>query len=368
VATDYNDPIDATNYPLIPGPLERLRRDLRDASLRGLSPSEIRYIVDLYYQVQGFRIGANNQTRALEKADEPNLLIGWARDSFVTIEDDIQKALSKWTREEPTGLAFWARSILGIGPVITAGLMAHIDITQASSPSAVWRFAGLDPTSSWLGREKAAALVNEVVPARADVTAEHVATLALRANRNPDRLAAMAQRDEGNITRASLTAALAKRPYNADLKRLCFLIGESFIKVQNNAKDVYGKLYAQRKAKEAEANEQGAFSEQAATVLANKRIGHDTDAYRAYSVGKLPPAHLHARARRYAVKIFLSHYWCVAYYLTYDRIPPRAYAIEHLGHVDEIPIPNMLPAMREAYEAARKGTVRSVLPEAGQES
>jgi len=35
-----------------------------------------------------------------------------------------------------------------------------------------------------------------------------------------------------------------------------------------------------------------------------------------------------------------SHYWHVAYEIHYGVVPPRAYVIEHLGHVDEIPIPN----------------------------
>ena len=41
--------------------------------------------------------------------------------------------------------------------------------------------------------------------------------------------------------------------------------------------------------------------------LEKYKIGKTTDAYKAYSVGKLPPAHIHARAKRYAVKMFISH-------------------------------------------------------------
>jgi len=60
----------------------------------------------------------------------------------------------------------------------------------------------------------------------------------------------------------------------------------------------------------------------------------------AYSKGILPPAHIHARAKRPIVKLFLSHWHKVAYQVHYGEKPPSPYAIEHLGHVHEIPVPN----------------------------
>ena len=131
-----------------------------------------------------------------------------------------------------------------------------------------------------------------------------------------------------------------KRPWNAALKTLCWKIGESFVKVHNNEKDIYGKLYAQRKALEIERNERGEFADQAKAKLATTRIGKTTDAYKSYSVGKLPPAHIHARAKRWAVKIFLSHWWEVAYEAHYGEKPPfEPYPIAHLGHVHKIAVP-----------------------------
>jgi hypothetical protein len=53
------------------------------------------------------------------------------------------------------------------------------------------------------------------------------------------------------------------------------------------------------------------------------------------------------------VKLWLSHYHCVSYYLANQRLPPRPYVISHLGHVDEISPPNMgiVPGLTEAWEA-----------------
>ena len=131
-----------------------------------------------------------------------------------------------------------------------------------------------------------------------------------------------------------------KRPFNAALKVLAFKIGESFVKVQNNDKDVYGKLFVQRKAFEAARNERGELADQAVAKLAKFKIGKDTDAYKAYSVGKLPPAHIHARARRWTVKLLLAHTWEEMYRRHYGKAPPLPYPVSHLGHAHKIERPN----------------------------
>jgi len=130
----------------------------------------------------------------------------------------------------------------------------------------------------------------------------------------------------------------------------CWKIGESFVKVKNNPKDVYGKIYEARKAYENEKNERGDYSEQAKLILSKKKIGKDTIAYQYYSEGKLPPGHIHARAKRYAVKLFLSAFHEIAYFVHYGALPPKPYVIEHLGHVDYIAPPNthLIPGYQEA--------------------
>lgn len=256
-------------------PLQRLDRDLRKAA-RTLSPAEARYMVDLYYQVQEYRKRAANQDRAMTESGEPHDLVKWVFGAMHTLENDIKRALDEYSDSQLPGR--WARSIVGIGPVISAGLLAHIDIEKAPTVGHIWRFAGLDPTVTW---EKK-----------------------------------------------------TKRPWNAQLKVLTWKIGESFVKVCNNDQDIYGHIYVTRKELEQARNQQGLYAEQAASVLAAKRIGKDTEAYKAYSQGFLPPAHIHARAKRYAVKLFLAHYHHVAYECRYGAQPPKPYVIEHLGHVD----------------------------------
>jgi hypothetical protein len=261
-------------------PLERIRRDIRAASST-LSHQEARYLVDTYYQVQTFRLAAAAQVRSLNDAAEPNAFVGWTQSTMEYIESQIKHALDVYTDHHPVGA--WSKSIVGIGPVIAAGLLAHIDITRAPSVGHIWRFAGLDPTVSWNRGEK--------------------------------------------------------RPWNADLKVICWHAGESFVRLHNHADDVYGKVYAERKALEQAKNERGDFADLAKHVLAEKRFGQNQSRAE-YEAGRLPAAHLHARAKRYAVKLFLAHWHHVAYVVAYGIQPPRPYIIEHGGHTHYIAPPN----------------------------
>ena len=175
--------------------------------------------------------------------------------------------------------------ICGIGPVIAAGLLAHIDIERAPTVGHIWNFAGLNPDQEWSKGQK--------------------------------------------------------RPWNAKLKTLCWKIGQSFVKVSNNDKDFYGKIYQERKAYESALNEAGEYAEQARAKLEKFKIGKDTESYKWYSEGKLPPAHIQQRAERYAVKLFLSHLHEIWYREHYGTEPPKPFAIAQLEHAHYISPPNI---------------------------
>lgn len=261
-------------------PISKLARDIKAATAE-LTPSEARYLVDSYYEIQEYRKAAHNQVRALTTSEEPCEIIQWLGDQMETLENQIKRVLDGYTNSLEVGR--WMKGITGIGPVLSAGLLAHIDIDKAPTVGHIWRFAGLDPTTKW---------------------------------------------EKGQ-----------KRPWNARLKVLCWKIGESFVKTCNNDKSFYGPIYQERKLLEIQRNEAGQFADQAAAVLQSKKIGKDTEAYAWYSQGKLPPAHLHARACRYAVKLFLSHLHEVWYKEHFHVAPPAPYPIAHMGHVDKITPP-----------------------------
>ena len=261
-------------------PIHRLSRDLRESAAL-LSPSEARYIVDLYYVIQKYRIRSGNQVRAMNEDAEPHALIGWSFETFDIIEKNIKIAMDKYSDAHVPGV--WAKSIHGIGPVIAGGLLAHIDIEKAPTVGCIWRFAGLDPTVKWNKAQK--------------------------------------------------------RPWNARLKTLCWKIGDSFVKQRASDKDIYGKLYEERKALEIERNERGDFADQAANTLKEKKF-RQSDTRVAYEQGKLPPGRIDLRARRYAVKLFLAHLHHVMFEDRYKELPPKPYIIEHGGHTHFIKPPN----------------------------
>lgn len=252
--------------------VERLSRDIRDAASL-LSPAEARYLVSTYYEVQEQRIRANAQVRAANESGEPNRILEWAADQYQAAENNARRALQAFAEDKTVGL--WSLSITGVGPVIAAGLLAHIDIEKAPSAGHIWRFAGLDPTVKW---------------------------------------------ERGQ-----------KRPWNTQLKVLCWKLGDSFVKTSTREREVYGTIYRMRKELEVARNEAGAFAEQAAASLAAKKYGADTVARQRYEAGKLPDARLHLRAQRYAVKLFLSHWHHVAYMDRYGTPPPEPYVMTLCG-------------------------------------
>jgi hypothetical protein len=261
----------------------KLTKDIRTAA-RTIKDNEARYLVKAYYTVQENRKGAENQIRSLDAAMEPHFVLDHFLIQYQTVERSIKRILDIYTDNHPIGE--WMKEIPGIGPVLAAGLLAHIDIHRAPTVGHIYSYAGLVPGQVW-GKGQ-------------------------------------------------------KRPWNAELKRICWLIGESFVKVSNREEDIYGKYYKQRKQQESALNEAGAFTEQAQAILESRNIGKDTDAYKWYSEGKLPPAHIHARAKRYAVKLFLSHLHEVWYEHTYGIKPPQPYAIAHLDHAHKIDPPELM--------------------------
>jgi hypothetical protein len=321
--------------------IDRLTKDLRD-SARNLTTNEARYLVDYYYKLQDDRVRSAAQVRSSEEDES----VGWIHYVFGhlhELESRIKSALGIYASGQPLGE--WAQSITGIGPVISAGLLAHIDIVKTPHPGALWRLAGLDPTLEWVGREKAKALVNETVGKSKTITEEALATICARTFRHPQSLKALAltPKPDGEkpkkLTKENLTRALARRPWNARLKVLAWKIGESFVKQRNRkGGEMYGGYYVERRALEDANNAAGKYKD--AALVKAKTVGKATEAYKHYSKGTFPPGHIYARSKRWVVKLFLSHYHHVGYEILHGEPPDRPWIITHGGHSDFIPPPN----------------------------
>ena len=119
------------------------------------------------------------------------------------------------------------------------------------------------------------------------------------------------------------------------------MTGESFKRLSSNDEDAfYRHLYDARKAYEVAKNEAGDYAEQAALKLEKVKIGKDTDAFKFYSSGKLPPAHVDRRAGRWTAKMFISHMHEAWWKHDCPEKPyPLLFSHAHMGHVKKIEAP-----------------------------
>lgn len=351
--------------------MQKADKDLLDASAN-IGRDEARYLVQIYYQVQKFRIQASNQARkALNTGEElisdevqpedipdeddiqavthPTRFIEFVKASMATIEKNVVTAMDRFSNEYR--VSRWMRSICGIGRVLAGGYIARLDIREAATPSCFWRFAGLDPTVRWLKKDD---LVTEM---RQHFGEERWKTRGLKLS-VPELVEFSKQRlggrnahifdrylDKGLVKRDAALKALSLRPWNASLKTLTWKTGQCFIKSKNAEASYYGPLLVARRKEEEERDLAGKNAERAAQILEQlaKRGKTYTPAVMAkLRSGHLSDGHLTARAARWTVKLFLSHLHHVMHVDLYGRDPVQPYVFNIPGttHRHFIPVPN----------------------------
>lgn len=301
----------------------KLNRDLIKA-MASVGREEARFLVASYYLLQDQRERCDQQLGALEKeaAKEGRSsgradVLHWLGDQYRTMEGQVRRALLSFASGHVVGQ--WSMSLVGIGPVISAGLLAHIDIKQAPTVGHIWRFAGLDPSSVWRKGEK--------------------------------------------------------RPWNPDLKVLCWHIGQCLMRTHNHEASFYGSLYRRRKAYEVERNLKAgdifrqnpdpeywlsggqwrslyagedpmkrearpeAIIETAFRTLRDKKI-QEKETRSWYERGMLPPGRIEQRAERWTTKLFLSHWHAVAWETETGEKPVKPYILTKDMHQEEVRTPN----------------------------
>lgn len=299
--------------------IESVEAMTRDIAKSGelLSHKQARFMVDCYYDWQRNRIRAQHQAYKQLEGEEPSEAMEWLFSESVVLEKQMVRPLTAFAKSKREGR--WLLSICGIGPIIAAGMLCHVRAKDFPHSGHLISFAGLrcDYKTQWRKGQK--------------------------------------------------------RPWNARLKTLLYKAGESFVKVQGRKSDFYGKHYAKWKNKEWDDNTAGKLADVAERDSA--RYDKKTDAYlwtsgcfapehvpiiQACPAAKrakviedlkrgpgeglpmLPPSHIHARARRKVMKLFLEHTYQVFYESQIGGEPPEPYVFEHLGHSREgrIPPPN----------------------------
>lgn len=265
--------LETLDMPELHVPFLKLGKDMRAVS-KTIGRAEARWLVNEYYTHQRARVRVSNQVSAREKSEEkPHQLVEWVKETEVRFESALKSALGIFAAEYRVG--HWIQSLYGFGPIISAGMISYFDIRRAPTVGHCWRFAGLDPTSVWKKGET--------------------------------------------------------RPWCTKLKALClFGLGETLWRFHNKPQCFYGQLFEAKKIELTEKNEAGAFAATAAEELKNRgssmehtlRIGH-------WKQGRLAPAHIYDRARRWTVKLFISHLHHAMFQDYYQADPPAPYIFAH---------------------------------------
>jgi hypothetical protein len=257
-----------------------------------LSAPEARFLVSNYYQAQEERKRNDMQLRHL--GDKTSPLLHFTADTSAKAEQQVQRGLEKYAEGSPVGR--WLLAQFGVGPVIAAGLLAHLDVTKSETAGGFWKFAGHDPSTKW---------------------------------------------EKGQ-----------KRPWNAELKQLGFHFGECAKRSSGSPDSFYGKFYRERKAQLVARNEAGGNAERAKTYTTQS-----ADVRAKLAEGKLPDGNIDRQACNITFKMFLSHLHAVMYWDHYGKAPPKPFAIAVLGHAHEVRIPHieMFPGFAETASTAANG-------------
>lgn len=160
----FDDVSDMTPKLAVYG-LAKISKSVKESTVTVTDP-EARFLVDTYYQVQAARISAANQIRSIvqgadDNADKVPQALSWVFENMKSQEVQIKAMLDFYTSNKAVG--YWLKEIIGIGPVLAAGLLSNFDFDKAPHYGNFVSFAGLnDYNNPWLGEKGSKKVVEEV--------------------------------------------------------------------------------------------------------------------------------------------------------------------------------------------------------------
>lgn len=264
----------------------------------------IRSLVEMYYDLQGQRIISGNRIDGnvrqglIIKEDMKKYGVADIFGQTKLFEKDIQKRLTKEIKSYPLYTDYFEK-ILGIGPILSAGLMAYIeDISKFRHVSSLWQYCGLGMNTFCVKCKK---------PTSIEITYESKKGKTIAKRQKPMKVCPVC--DELTIPIRQKRIAGFQSNYNDKFKVLCWKIGSSFVK-QSAKNSGYRRLYDEIKIVE--------------------RTKHPeeivTDGKTSYNDG-----HIHNMTTRKVVKIFLSHVYTT--WRALDGLPViKPYESQVLNH------------------------------------
>jgi hypothetical protein len=243
--------------------------DAKDAA-KVLKEREAQFLCGMYLKFQKERVGIQQRTKTLP--DEPNRALTFILEEFSAREENMKILMDVYTDKHP--IAYEMKKIKGIGPVIAAGYVAHVDMSRVNYFGQVLSYGGYSPSVVWKKGEK--------------------------------------------------------RPFNMSFRAVLIHAGRSFLFASGYPDSYFGAHYRMFKRMIEARNENGEYAEKAASKLEKYNIGKTTQAYSAYSKGKLPKGHIIALAKFKCVSLFVG--------IVHDHWskqlgkPIFPYPFEYMGH------------------------------------
>ena len=338
-------------------PIIRLDRSVGKKVLTtGIKRCDLRPMVDLFYQFQKTRIAIGNKIYAIEKGlDIPDIesasleIFRVMYNNHIIQETDLKNVFTKYCKTTKTGR--WLSEVKGIGPLLSVIFQSYFDVTGKKSAGQFHSFCGLnDNNKPWYRNDTMVNdLIDPIMNGRKEITEEDIFYIAEASGRsassiehlccekqyNKDsKMMELKLDDNGNPIKSvsALKTNIKIIPYSKFLKTTCYKAGESFVKVRNRG-SLYGEVYFNRKSIETMKNERGEYAEQAKRALETKNWSNG-DAKKTYEEGKLPAGHIESRAKRYAVKLFISHLFEQMWIEKNGTQPPKPYILEYSKEFD----------------------------------
>ena len=316
-----------------------------DPSLRlkaaHMSKGEASYLINYFFKIQGCRMGAKQLGKRLEEEGETTDIAAFFYTNLRRLENETVKIFDIFSDQHAT--TRWTR-MQGMGGKTATGLYVYIDPTKVRHVSQVWKYAGLNAGKKWYSCEEAKEIVGDCkrILGNNELTPEHIDWICARVQRpRPafERVSLLC--GKGEMTWEGVRGAIVIRPWHRKLRILVIYIGNVIRHNWQYSTGFYSNLYKERKTYEHERNERLVYKSTAEMIFAKEIHKKGTSPYEWYSKGMLPPVHIQARAMKWATKLFLSHYFDVAYYEIYGRLPEPphilAYCEKMLGKKISVP-------------------------------
>jgi hypothetical protein len=303
---------------------------------QGLTVRDLRWIADAYEQAQRVRIESGERIRAIvqgrdertgaERAeasrvlleirrgetDGPVVLLGRTYRRHWEAEQELRRAMTTALAEHPAW--DWLSQVKGIGATLAAKLLARLDVHRAPHPSSFWSYCGL-ATVPGIEYRCATCGLRTSYPVRYRVKPIHnrpdsgtTCAGQLEPARGPEHNVRVAQPRPASGEKAS---------YDQYAKKVCYLIGVSFVR----SKSAYGRFYRRERGR-----------------LEAERPG--------WTAGRI-----HYAALRKTEKLFLAHLW-VIWRRAAGLAVETPYAQAILGRDEYIPPEAMLEAGPETADEA----------------